>query len=457
MDMSKLFAKNDNNSAAGAKDLAAIDSDKELDKAFNKPIVSEKLHLKEMNSGNIPLEKAMNKVNKKSLIVKAAGAAAAAAIIILLALVATDNLYRITGNLPENPRKAVEIVLNKMQEAKSMHMEGEMSVELDILSEVAKIPNKEKIKYSFSGDSELPDNNYFIIKVISSTVPQISKAETEIITIGKKGYVRFKDAPESESGEEWQDMDYASGGNAVAPVFDTSIASNKYLKYIKEVKLADKNGAASHYKITIDGEKIAASEEFEQLKKIYRSDIGEVEAVEDIWVDNKNKLINKNTAEISMSVKEGGEKVKIKNSVSLEFSDFGKTLAIKTPAKIKPSSGLAVAEFGLSGNDERRAIDLVIVNNALADYYKDNNKYPSTGSAMQRMNGENILSKELAAKYLPSLPFDPDDPKSFYGYKSDGNYYELTAALEDQNSSVCRPEGTRCIFKIRNGELASKK
>jgi len=292
----------------------------------------------------------------------------------------------------------------------------------------------------------------------------VSKADTEIITIGKKGYFRLKNIPaEENSNEEWVDMDSAAAGKAIAPSFDTSMVSNKYLKYIKEASLADKDGTTNHYKIVMDGEKILASEEFDQLKKIYNNDISDFEIIEEIWVDSKNKLINKNTAEISMVTK-GGEgsnvgdnsgSVKIKNSVFLAFSDFGKAVAITAPENVKGK--LTADGLGLSGNDQKRAIDLVIVANALQNYYKDNSKYPFTEEKMQRMNGENVLLTELVSKYLPSLPADPNSPNAFYGYKSNGVYYELTAVLEDKNSSVCRMSGNLCIFMIKNGEVVSKK
>lgn len=464
--MTKLFAKNeksannsvDNKTSNTPGQKPAMVNEEELDKAFNKPIVSEKLHLKAVFP-KTSIDDAMGKVNKKSWAIRIVGAAVVLIVVVLAGLVATDNLYQVTGGLPENPQKAIGIVMDKMQGVKSMHMEGSMTIDFSIASDVGQNSNTERIKYNISGDAELPDKNHFLISLVNSTMPDVSKADTEIITIGKKGYFRQKNSPaEEKNNEGWVDMDSAAAGKAIAPSFDTSMISAKYLKFIKEASLADKNGGTNHYKMVMDGEKLLASAEFDQLKKIYNN-ITKFEITEEIWVDSRNKLINKNTAEISMTTKSGAENnvgnVKIKNSIALAFSDFGKTVAIAAPDNVKENL-LTADGLGLSGNDEKRAIDLVAISNALRNYYKDNNKYPSTEGRMQKMNGDNVLLKELAVKYLPSLPADPN-PNAYYAYKSDGAYYELTAVLEDKNSSACKIEGSICIFKIRNGEIASKK
>lgn len=465
--MTKLFAKNeksanipvDSKVTAAPEQKPAMVNEEELDKAFNKPIVSEKLHLKAVPS-KTSVDDAMGRVNKKSWAIRIVGVVVVLVIVSIVGLVATDNLYQVTGGLPEDPQKAIGIVMDKMQGVKSMHMEGSMTIDFNIASDVGQNSNTERIKYNISGDAELPDKNHFLISLVNSTMPDVSKADTEIITIGKKGYFRQKNSPaEEKNNEEWMDMDSASTGKAIAPSFDTSMVSAKYLKFIKEASLISKDGGVNHYKIVMDGEKILSSAEFDQLKKIYNDSISEFEVTEEIWVDSNNKLINKNTAEISMVTKGGTEEnsgnVKIKNSIALAFSDFGKTVAIVAPDNVKENI-LTADGLGLSGNDEKRAIDLVLVANAIQKYNKDSNKYPSTEGQMQKMNGDNVLLKELVAKYLPSLPADPN-PNAYYAYKSDGIYYELTAVLEDKNSSACKVEGSICIFKIRNGEIASKK
>lgn len=110
-------------------------------------------------------------------------------------------------------------------------------------------------------------------------------------------------------------------------------------------------------------------------------------------------------------------------------------------------------------NDIKRISDLHRLHSALEMYYDSieaNRSYPVSENLLRISKEENILSEALK-EYMRELPVDPKDPEFFYGYKSDGKNYEITAVLEDQANPQCVIEGRICIFKIRNGRVVSGK
>jgi len=131
-----------------------------------------------------------------------------------------------------------------------------------------------------------------------------------------------------------------------------------------------------------------------------------------------------------------------------------------------PAEELGVKDNGASGagpqqvpadiptsddRDNQRVKDLNDIGLAIDEYSKfNNNEYPVT-SGYENISDENSYVYKLLRQdgYLRKKYEDPISGSYFYGYKSDGKSYELTAALEDKNDPRCENIGNYCIYKLK--------
>lgn len=98
--------------------------------------------------------------------------------------------------------------------------------------------------------------------------------------------------------------------------------------------------------------------------------------------------------------------------------------------------------------DSTRKSDLASIKNALSLYFNDTGTYPKTTGVDKTNGGASILRTALVPKYISVLPVDPEDPTYYYGYKSEGQTYELTSILEDANDPDATLLGTLVIYKV---------
>jgi len=100
---------------------------------------------------------------------------------------------------------------------------------------------------------------------------------------------------------------------------------------------------------------------------------------------------------------------------------------------------LATIGFGqyrnsqIKARDAQRKADLGNLARMLEMYYNDHEAYPvaSSGRIGGTNWGEEFSTDEVI--YMKVLPKDPLDPESQYCYESDGSYFVLYAALENDN------------------------
>lgn len=124
----------------------------------------------------------------------------------------------------------------------------------------------------------------------------------------------------------------------------------------------------------------------------------------------------------------------------------GKTSPSPTAAiSAKPSSVVSISPEAstspgetTNANDQRRKADLAKIKEALTKYFADNDQFPLAITGVKTADQTTVLYQALVPKYLEKLPDDPLAPQYYYGYKSDGQTFELTCVLEDKTD----PEGT---------------
>lgn len=100
--------------------------------------------------------------------------------------------------------------------------------------------------------------------------------------------------------------------------------------------------------------------------------------------------------------------------------------------------------------DNQRVKDLREISFALDEYAKFNkNEYPIT-NGYEKISDENGYIYKLLRQdgYLKGSYEDPLSSAYYYGYKSDGKSYELTAAFEDMNDPRCKNLGNYCIYVL---------
>lgn len=145
----------------------------------------------------------------------------------------------------------------------------------------------------------------------------------------------------------------------------------------------------------------------------------------------------------------------IEGYFNIDYSGYGMDFELKPPAEYK-NIGEILVTLGFiydpltRARNAKRIADLQALKSALSLYYKDHKKDPISPS-MTKIEPGHILEKALVPKYIFSLPQDPLYPQFYYGYKSDGKSYELTAKLEaPKDKSLCDPAITSaCIYKIK--------
>lgn len=128
--------------------------------------------------------------------------------------------------------------------------------------------------------------------------------------------------------------------------------------------------------------------------------------------------------------------------------------------EIKPSSeNSVIPDQLLKDRDGSRKYYLNWIKTILESYKKVNNdKYPISVETSKLSNSSG-LRKELIG-FTGNADFqDPKYPEFYYGYKSDGSYFELTARLENLNDKECELiKNDLCIYKIdSNGNISKRK
>jgi hypothetical protein len=129
----------------------------------------------------------------------------------------------------------------------------------------------------------------------------------------------------------------------------------------------------------------------------------------------------------------------------VDTSDVAETDDDSTP----PSTTKYSAE--LLARDTQRKADLRSIQSALAEYYSKFGYYPSTSDKLiETRTRNNILTKALIPDFLSALPVDPWTDKYYYGYKSNGTAYELSAVLGNNEDAEGTKIGEINLFIIKN-------
>ncbi len=105
----------------------------------------------------------------------------------------------------------------------------------------------------------------------------------------------------------------------------------------------------------------------------------------------------------------------------------------------------------VQSNDDVRVSNVDVLATGLNSYFSLNGMYPGTNGDLVHVAATASPCVELLSlNLIPACPSDPAGEPSFYGYKSDGVTFELTAKLDD---TVCARSGVVaagaiCLYKV---------
>lgn len=105
-------------------------------------------------------------------------------------------------------------------------------------------------------------------------------------------------------------------------------------------------------------------------------------------------------------------------------------------------NGTKVYSKEASDRDLRRSIDLVKLATVLTVYHRANNSYPGTDNNLVK------ISEMCPTLSLSDCPRDPLEER-YYGYRSNGSGFEITAVMEDPE---CTPDESKNGYDITMGK-----
>lgn len=129
---------------------------------------------------------------------------------------------------------------------------------------------------------------------------------------------------------------------------------------------------------------------------------------------------------------------------------------------------IGLTMFGIKGaressRDGKRKADLELIRSGIEVYRADCNDYPSGNGDPVELFGTSLVGDgsptacAATNTYIGQVPTDPRDPNSVYRYFSDGDVYEICAALEQGAVGVVTCGGSsncgsqyNCNYKVTN-------
>ncbi|MEK7184177.1 MAG: hypothetical protein AAB701_01515 [Patescibacteria group bacterium] len=141
------------------------------------------------------------------------------------------------------------------------------------------------------------------------------------------------------------------------------------------------------------------------------------------------------------------------------FSSFGSVATVVAPTAdmVKNTSPLLfMSDHGLLkadsliGRDVQRKADLRALTVALVEYAAAQRPfaYPKFDSPVRIEPGSEIA--KLLEPYLSPIPTDPVAATRYYGYRSTGTGFELTASLENSADPTGTQEGSLVLYRVKS-------
>lgn len=284
-----------------------------------------------------------------------------------------------------------------------------------------------------------------------------SDSTLSIISNKKDLYVKsspdIKYASNADSSK-WLDFNI-SNISENNPVKDfTNIKLDKGFSIIGRRSGNEKIGSVRCFKYTLDNLEIGDSLDYLGIKSDSVSKISG-----DVWIGVVDHYIHKIDVKITPSIASSISQI----SLTFELYDYGVENSIVIPAlsdKIVAESGgtatdttaTTLSDQGdMYSRDKTRKSDLITIKTALEKYKQTNGSYPKAPEMVKLNTKDNIIQTSLVPEFIASIPTDPKAAEGwYYGYKSDGNKFTLSARLENSDDPQVTRVGEAYVHWVYN-------
>lgn len=289
-------------------------------------------------------------------------------------------------------------------------------------------------------------------------IKKLVGSDSTLSIVGNKKDLYVKSSPDikyasNADSSKWLDFNI-SNVTENNPVKDfTNIKMDKGFSIIGRRSGNEKIGSTRCFKYTLDNLEIGDSLDYLGIKSDSVSKISG-----DVWIGIVDHYIHKVDVKITPSIASSISQI----SVTFEMYDYGVENSIVVPAlsdKITPALGESattvpatiVEEGDIYSRDKTRKSDLITIKAALEKYKQTNGSYPKA-SVMVKLNiKDNIVQTSLIPEFIASIPADPKAAEGwYYGYKSDGNKFTLSARLENSADAQVTKVGDAYIHWVYN-------
>lgn len=213
----------------------------------------------------------------------------------------------------------------------------------------------------------------------------------------------------------------------------------------------------AHYRVEIDLVKLLTSLEIDPADVGANLTVLEPLAF-DWWMGVSDALPYQMTLTGALTSDDFGAVLKLNARTTYSRYDITPTITAPDPGEVSSEGlesllGTDVTNAPLKARDAQRKSDLLALESALAIYYSDHGRYPSTDGATERTDQPQVLTALVTEGYFQTLPVDPLADQYWYGYKSsDGTEYELTSILETSADPAGVATDGLYLYIIRSSE-----
>ena len=395
-----------------------------------------------------------------------------------------ENIYSITGietlwgGLPKDAEKAFAISALKMSNESSFSVEGKgtftitRGVKSDIIGPIVALSNASTAvaadqsaapgqKAVLTADTLVQNSNSPVVTVeeLSATInmgfsKDVSGAKInlknkksvssyiDLVYGGNKLYFKTSDniVYNAANAGSWMTIDN-SKVSGLSPVnnklLGSDLANSGFSMTGERVGNEVVNGVRCyHYKGTV---------QIGDALKAFGLTTTSAQSVNvEFWSGTKDHLIH----QIKLTIIPAVESAVTRISLDLLISGYGDAISGYTiPSNSKTYSGNS--DSTVATRDQTRKADLKTISDALASYFKTKNAYPIAKNSEKISATSGTLYSALVPTYTKSLPVDPMSGTYYYGYKSDGKTYELSAVLESSDDKDGTIIGSKNIYFIK--------
>lgn len=246
--------------------------------------------------------------------------------------------------------------------------------------------------------------------------------------------------------DEWLSLTDISADQAAAALDTSNVPAGKRLGFEKLATVQ-----TAHYTYSLTRDQLFAL--LPMLKALPAgAAIGpEAKIQAELWMGTKDSL----PYQLKLAIHEQRAGAKLTSQWLFSLSKFGQAdqLALPDTSKSRTASLASIipdnlTNLEIASRDVQRKADLAKLKTALENYKVQHGGYPSTGNELTKVSDPKSNLAQLVGPYLPSLPVDPNGGEAWYGYRSDGQTYELSAVLESSHDPSGVDRGGKLLFLL---------